>query len=399
MLPRAPPAVWAAQAVQSTPAETLSRPTARGGAGYVWGTRPDTTTRPSMPAPRPLSRILVTGGAGFIGSSLLRGLLARTETAAVRNYDALTYAGLRESVAELEADPRYGLIHDDVTDAERLATAIDDLRPDTLLHLAAESHVDRSIADPQRFVMTNVLGTATVLAAWRDYRDRLPADEADRLTLLHVSTDEVYGPLPAGKAAIEGDLYSPSSPYSASKAGADHLVQAYRRTYGLNSIVAYPTNNYGPRQFPEKLIPLATLRALRGESIPLYGDGLQVRDWLHVDDCAAGLIAIAERGEQNASYHLGAATPGEPEWTNRQIVEAIADAVDALDPTDAGPRRRLIKSVADRAGHDRRYALDSSKARGALGWRPEHDLPTGVRETVRWYLKNPEWIAAAERRA
>lgn len=363
------------------------------------GRQPLSTSACAMSAPRPLSRVLVTGGAGFIGSALLRGLLARTETGVVRNYDALTYAGLRESVADLEADPRYGLIHADVTDAERLAAVIDELRPDALLHLAAESHVDRSIADPQRFVTTNVLGTATVLAAWRDYRDRLPADDADRLTLLHVSTDEVYGPLPVGEAAVEGDLYSPSSPYSAAKAGADHLVQAYRRTYDLDSILAYPTNNYGPRQFPEKLIPLATLRALRGETIPLYGDGLQVRDWLHVDDCAAGLIAIAERGEKNASYHLGAATPGEPEWTNRQIVEAIADAVDELRPSDEGPRRRLIQNVEDRAGHDRRYALDSSKARGELGWRPEHDLPSGIRETVRWYLENPAWVAAAERRA
>ncbi|QDT67996.1 dTDP-glucose 4,6-dehydratase [Planctomycetes bacterium MalM25] len=351
-----------------------------------------------MPIQRPLQRVLVTGGAGFIGSALLRRLLARPGIEGVRNYDALTYAGLPESVAELEADPRYGLVHADVTDPAALTETIDAFRPDVLMHLAAESHVDRSIADPQRFVTTNVVGTATVLAAWRAYRDRVAPAEADGLLLLHVSTDEVYGSLPAGEAAVEGDLYRPSSPYSAAKAGADHLVQAYRRTYGLSSILAYPTNNYGPRQFPEKLVPLATLRALRNEPIPLYGDGLQVRDWLHVDDCAEGLIAIAERGEAAGAYHLGAATAGEREWSNRQVVEAIADGVDELRPSVDGPRRRLIECVDDRPGHDRRYALDSTKARTELGWRPTRELSLGIRETVRWYLENPVWVAAAERR-
>lgn len=351
-----------------------------------------------MPLQRPLQRVLVTGGAGFIGSALLRRLLARPGTEGVQNYDALTYAGLPESIAEIETDPRYTLTHADVTDAQRLQRAIDVFRPDVLMHLAAESHVDRSIADPQRFVTTNVVGTATVLAAWRDYRDRLPPADADRLLLLHVSTDEVYGSLPPGEAAVEGDLYRPSSPYSAAKAGADHLVQAYRRTYGLSSIVAYPTNNYGQRQFPEKLIPLATLRALRNEPIPLYGDGLQVRDWLHVDDCAEGLVAIAERGAAGEAYHLGAATAGEREWSNREVVEAIADAVDGLHPSEDGPRRRLIQRAEDRPGHDRRYALDSSKARTELGWRPTREVSQGIRETVRWYLENPAWVAAAEAR-
>lgn len=349
-----------------------------------------------MPSSRPLLRVLVTGGAGFIGSTLVRRLLDRPG-AVVLNYDALTYAGLRESVSDLESSPNYRFAPGDVTDGAALAAAVAGFRPETLIHLAAESHVDRSIADPEAFVRTNVEGTATVLRVWKGYAEQA-ATEAEPL-LVHVSTDEVYGSLPAGTAATEGDHYAPSSPYSATKAAGDHLVESYRRTYGQRSVIACPTNNYGPRQFPEKLIPLATLRALRGEPIPLYGDGLQVRDWLNVEDCAEGLIAIAERGRAGETYHLGAATAGDREWSNREVVEAICDAVDAFRPAAEGSRRRLIQRVEDRLGHDRRYALDSSKARTELGWRPSHDLAAGIRETVRWYLENPDWVAAAEARA
>lgn len=349
-----------------------------------------------MPSDRPLRRVLVTGGAGFVGSTLLRRLLARPGTA-VLNYDALTYAGLAESVAELEPLAGYRFVHGDVTDGSTLAAAIDGFRPDTLFHLAAESHVDRSIADPEAFVRTNVTGVATVLRVWRQHVGSLGVSPAEEPLLVHVSTDEVYGPLPDGEAAAEGDRYSPSSPYSATKAAADHLVESYRRTYGQRSIIACPTNHYGPRQFPEKLIPLATLRALRNEPIPLYGDGLQIRDWLNVEDGAAGLIAIAQRGRAGETYHLGAAAVGDREWSNREVVEAICDAVDRLAPADQ-PRRRLIRCVEDRPGHDRRYALDSSKARNDLGWRPARDFAAGLPETVRWYLENPEWVAAAEAR-
>lgn len=351
------------------------------------------------PLERPLHRIVVTGGAGFIGSAVLLRFLARPGTR-VLNYDALTYAGLRESVAELETDLRYEFVHGDVLDTALLSHAIRRFRPDVLVHLAAESHVDRSIAEPTAFVRTNVEGTASVLRAWLEYRDELAktdAASADRLLLVHTSTDEVYGPLDKGEFADAAAPYNPSSPYSASKAAADHLVRAFGRTYGLASVIACPTNNYGPRQFPEKLIPLGTLRALRGEPIPLYGDGLQVRDWLHVEDCAAGFEAIAERGVVGATYHLGAATvnDGAYEWTNRRIVEAIADAVDELNG-DTGDRRQLIVNVSDRPGHDRRYALDSSRARDELGWAPTIHLTDGIRQTVQWYAENTEWVATAE---
>lgn len=347
-----------------------------------------------MPAPRLLERLFVTGGAGFMGSTLLRHLLERPGTR-VLNYDALTYAGLRESVELLDADSRYRFIHGDVLDCERLAKAIADFQPDTLIHLAAESHVDRSITKPEVFVRTNVEGTANVLRVWQDYSEGLPND--DERLLVHVSTDEVYGSMAADRRAKEGDPYAPSSPYSATKAAADHLVQAYRRTYGQRSILVYPTNNYGSRQFPEKLIPLATLRALRGEPIPLYGDGLQVRDWLHVDDNAAGLIAAAVWGEAGEGYHLGATMPGDREWTNRQIVETICDAVDEFRPAKVA-RRKLIQQVTDRPGHDRRYALDSSLSREELSWSPKVDLREGIRQTVRWYMENPDWVEAADRR-
>lgn len=331
-----------------------------------------------------------------MGSTLLRRLLDRPGLE-VLNYDALTYAGLAESVQSLETVSSYRFVLGDVLDPEQLAKVIAGFRPDTLIHLAAESHVDRSIAAPEAFVRTNVEGTANVLRVWRHYTEGLTAVESDAALLVHVSTDEVYGSLAPGETAREGDLYLPSSPYSATKAAGDHLVQAYRRTYGLRSIIVYPTNNYGPRQFPEKLVPLATLRALRGEPIPLYGDGLQVRDWLHVDDNAAGVIAAAERGAAGEGYHLGATVPGEPEWTNRQIVEAICEAVDELRP-GKGSRRELIQRVEDRPGHDRRYALDSSKARAELDWAPKIDPPKGIRETVRWYLENQDWVQAAESR-
>ncbi|TWT96177.1 dTDP-glucose 4,6-dehydratase [Botrimarina colliarenosi] len=355
-----------------------------------------------MPSTRPLQRVLVTGGAGFIGSTLLRRLLARTGTR-VLNYDALTYAGLIESVVDLAADPRYAFTQGDVVDAARLAEEVARFRPDTLIHLAAESHVDRSIAEPAAFVRTNVEGTATVLRVWRDYRDRVSHEDAataDSLRLVHVSTDEVYGSLPVGEFAVEGATYNPSSPYSATKAAADHLVRSYGRTYGMPAVIVCPTNNYGPRQFPEKLIPLATLRALRGEPIPLYGDGQQVRDWLHVEDCAAGIVAAAERGRAGETYHLSATSPGETpldEWSNQRVVQALADATDALQ-SGASERRALIERVADRPGHDRRYALDSSKARRELAWRPTRPLAEGLAETARWYAENQAWVAAAERR-
>lgn len=338
-----------------------------------------------------MHRVLVTGGAGFIGSQLVRRLLELPDIE-VLNFDALTYAGLPESLAEIAEHPRYRFIQGDVADIEAMDRAIQDFLPETLFHLAAESHVDRSIEAPDRFVQTNIVGTAVLLKAWLAHRDRLSAADADRLRIIHVSTDEVYGPTPEGEMMKEGAPYAPSSPYSASKAAADHLVHAYQRTYGLQVIITYATNNYGPRQFPEKLIPLIFERLLAGQSAPLYGDGLQERDWLHVDDHCSGLLAAAQRGEPGESYHLGA----EDQRTNRSVVEAIGDCLDELQPIETS-RRELICHVADRPGHDRRYALNAAKARGQLGWAPAIGFDAGLRQTVEWYLANAEWLAAAHR--
>lgn len=348
-----------------------------------------------MPPERDIGRVLVTGGAGFIGSALVRHLLAETG-APLLNFDALTYAGLPESVAEPAGDARYRFVHGDVTDAATVARVIEEFDPQNLIHLAAESHVDRSIAAPNHFVKTNVVGTATLLEAWRRRRDeRLQTnpEAAARMLFLHVSTDEVYGPVADGVAACEGDRYRPSSPYAASKAAADHLVGSYQRTYGLPAIITHATNNYGPRQFPEKLIPLVVERCLADEPIPLYGDGQQSRDWLHVDDHCRALVRVATRGEPGESYHLGA----EDVRTNRSVVEAICDLVDELAP-GAKPRRGLIEHVADRPGHDQRYALDASKARDRLGWSPRLAFEAGLRRTVAWQLENRDWVTAAMRR-
>jgi dTDP-glucose 4,6-dehydratase len=334
---------------------------------------------------------VVTGGCGFIGSALVRALLANPRYA-VLNYDALTYAGLPKSVADCVANPRYRFVRGDVCDAEAISAAIESFDADALLHLAAESHVDRSIASPAEFVRTNVQGTASVLTAWLARRDALAQrrdPRADTLRLVHVSTDEVYGSLGGDRAAREGDRYSPSSPYSASKAAADHLVQAYRTTYGLPAIVAHATNNYGPRQFPEKLLPLVTLRALAGEPLPIYGDGMQVREWLHVEDFCSALLLMLERGLDGESYHAG---PGSG-VTNLELVERVCQVVDDLRRGER-PSLALVTHVEDRPGHDRRYALDCSKLRGELGWAPRVTLEKGVADTVHWYAANQAWVAA-----
>ena len=334
-------------------------------------------------------RILVTGGAGFIGSALVRHLVLRT-VATVVNVDALTYAGNLESLAEVREHPRHHFHRVDIADAQAVRAVFERERPTAVMHLAAESHVDRSIDGPEAFVRTNVTGTFALLAeAMRHWR-ALPKDEAERFRFLHVSTDEVYGALGAEGYFTEASPYRPNSPYSATKAASDHLVRAWVHTYGFPALITNCSNNYGPCQFPEKLIPLNILKAHAGEPMPVYGKGENIRDWLHVDDHVAALLLVLERGRIGETYLVG----GGSERKNIEVVEAIAELVDELDVSrqpSAVSRRRLITFVTDRPGHDQRYAIDSTKLRAELGWQPAHTFESGLRETVAWYLANRTW--------
>lgn len=329
-------------------------------------------------------RVLVTGGAGFIGSALCLRLVDQGWT--VTNLDALTYAAAPASLAALDGHDRYTLVKADIRDAEAVKAAFETARPDAVMHLAAESHVDRSITGAGIFVDTNVMGTFTLLEAARAWRDSLPADQAGAFRFLHVSTDEVFGSLGAEGLFSETTAYDPSSPYSASKAASDHLARAWGRTYGLNILVSNCSNNYGPRQFPEKLIPLMILNALAGKDLPVYGDGSNVRDWLFVDDHARALIDIVERGRAGETYCIG----GNAERTNLDVVQAICDIVDDRRPGGVA-RRELIRFVTDRPGHDARYAIDSTKLQDELGWSPSLDFETGLAQTVDWYLDHEAW--------
>jgi len=329
-------------------------------------------------------RILVTGGSGFIGSALVRRLVS--EGHEVVNLDALTYAAAPASLADLDGHAGYAFLHGDIRDAETVARAYQTARPEAVMHLAAETHVDRSINGAGAFVTTNVNGTFEMLQGARAWRDQLPGEDAEAFRFLHVSTDEVFGSLGADGLFSETTAYDPSSPYSAAKAASDHLARAWGRTYGLDVRVSNCSNNYGPRQFPEKLIPLMILNALEGKALPVYGDGSNVRDWLEVDDHARALIAVVERGRAGETYCIG----GNAERTNLEVVGAICDILDALRPA-AQPRRGLIEFVADRPGHDARYAIDASKAKAELGWEPSVGFEDGLEKTVRWYLDNEAW--------
>lgn len=331
------------------------------------------------------TRILVTGGAGFIGSAVVHHLIGETQ-AHVLCLDKLTYAGRRDSLEGLFESGRLELRVIDICDAAAVAQAFADFDPDSVMHLAAESHVDRSIDGPGDFIQTNVVGTFRMLEASAAHRDRLPVGRREAFRFLHVSTDEVYGALGAEGQFSEDTPYDPRSPYSASKAASDHLVSAWGHTYRLPVLVANASNNYGPRQTPEKLIPLTILNALEGGPLPVYGDGLQVRDWLHVEDHVRALTTILERGIAGRTYNVGA----ENERPNLNVVEAICDLLDAAVPATA-PRRGLIRFVEDRPGHDRRYAIDASRLRGELGWAPSQDFATGLARTVDWYLANRSW--------
>ena len=332
-------------------------------------------------------RVLVTGGAGFIGSAVCRHLVGECGWE-VLNFDCLTYAATLTSLDPVAGSPLYRFVKADIRDRDAVAEAYAGFRPDRIIHLAAESHVDRSIAGAEPFVTTNVVGTYVLLeealAYWRTLQGEAKAD----FRFVHVSTDEVYGSLGESGLFTEATPYDPRSPYSASKAASDHLASAWFHTYGLPVVITNCSNNYGPYHFPEKLIPLVILNAAEGKPLPVYGDGGNVRDWLYVEDHASALRLAAEQGRPGETYNVG----GRNERTNLQVVEAICDLVDEMaGPLPGGPRRRLIGFVPDRPGHDRRYAIDASKIERELGWRARESFETGLRKTVRWYLDRRDW--------
>jgi dTDP-glucose 4,6-dehydratase len=339
-------------------------------------------------------RILVTGGAGFIGGAMVRRLLADSE-AEVFNLDKMGYASDLTSIEALpHATERHTLLRVDLTDAVATAEAVRQADPDLVLHLAAESHVDRSIDGPAAFIDSNVSGTFHLLQAVRAHWEALPAERRDGFRFHHISTDEVFGSLGATGRFSETTPYDPRSPYSASKAASDHLVNAWHHTYGLPVVLTNCSNNYGSWQFPEKLIPVVILKAAAGEPIPLYGDGANVRDWLYVDDHVDALLLAATRGELGRSYCVG----GHGERTNKQVVESICTLLDQLLPAGA-PHARLITPVTDRPGHDRRYAIDPARISSELGWKPSHSFEAGLEATVRWYLEHQDWCSQVRARA
>jgi dTDP-glucose 4,6-dehydratase len=330
-------------------------------------------------------RLLVTGGAGFIGSAFCRHVVEETKDE-VLNLDALTYAAAPGSLTPLEGATGYGFVHGSVTDGSLIRRVLAQHQPNAVLHLAAETHVDRSIETPQVFVATNVMGTAVLLDAVLAYWRSLKGAARERFRFLHVSTDEVYGSLGRDGVFTEKTPYAPRSPYSASKAGADHLVAAWFHTYGLPVVISNCSNNYGPYQFPEKLIPLMIINALEGRDLPVYGDGRQVRDWLHVEDHVRALRLILERGHPGERYNIGSRS----ERTNLDVVRGICDLLDEVT-REGRSRRELIRFSEDRPGHDRRYAIDPSKIERELGWRPKVRFEEGLRDTVRWYLQRRDW--------
>lgn len=332
--------------------------------------------------------ILVTGGAGFIGANFVLDWLA-TQDEPVLNLDALTYAGNLENLATLAGDDRHHFIHGDICDRTLVDRLLAEHRPRAIVHFAAESHVDRSIHGPGAFVRTNVEGTFTLLEAARAWWGSLGVEEAAAFRFLHVSTDEVYGSLgPNDPAFAETKAYEPNSPYSASKAASDHLVRAWHHTYGLPVLTTNCSNNYGPYQFPEKLIPLTIANALAGRPLPIYGDGRNVRDWLYVGDHCSAVREVLARGRVGETYNVG----GWNEQPNIDIVNIICGLLDELRPDPAGPYARLITFVKDRPGHDRRYAIDARKIERELGWRPAETFASGIRRTVQWYLENQGWV-------
>lgn len=331
-------------------------------------------------------RFLITGGAGFIGSAVVRHLIGQTDNQ-VMVVDKLTYAGNLDSLAPVAKDSRYGFLRADIADAAKMREVFVTFKPDVVMHLAAESHVDRSIDGPGEFIQTNIVGTFVLLQTALGHWRKLNGSAADRFRFHHISTDEVFGSLGAEGFFTEETPYQPRSPYSASKASSDHLVQAWHHTYGLPTVISNCSNNYGPYHFPEKLIPLIILNALENKPLPVYGTGSNVRDWLYVEDHARALALIATKGKIGESYNVG----GNNEKANIDVVRGICRLVDELAPDAAGPREKLITFVKDRPGHDMRYAIDARKIERELGWRPQETFETGLRKTVAWYLANRAW--------
>jgi dTDP-glucose 4,6-dehydratase len=339
-------------------------------------------------------KLLVTGGAGFIGSNLIHHIIDRPEVEILVNLDCLTYAGHLENLQDVSAHPKYVFEKADIRDKHAVHQVVHDRGITHVMHLAAESHVDRSIDGPADFIHTNIVGTFHLLEACRTAwmkKDSPP----ERCRFHHVSTDEVYGSLGPTGAFTETTPYAPNSPYSASKASSDMLVRAYHHTYGLPAVITNCSNNYGPCQYPEKLIPVVIQSVLARRSIPVYGDGMNVRDWLYVEDHAEALWQVLTRGREGETYNIG----GNSECPNLEIVRLICDLVDELAPAAGGNSRSLITFVKDRPGHDLRYAIDASKIRSELGWQPAHTFAQGIRNTVQWYLEHPEWVKAVTHRS
>ncbi len=336
-----------------------------------------------------MQTLLVTGGAGFIGSNFVRSALADPDRRIV-NLDKLTYAGNLDSLADLASEPRHRFVAGDIGDADLVSRLLHEHAVDAIVHFAAESHVDRSIDGPAAFIETNIVGTFRLLECARDYWAQLPAPRKTAFRFLQVSTDEVYGSLGAEGKFTETTAYAPNSPYSASKAAADHLVRAWHHTYGLPVLTTNCSNNYGPYQFPEKLIPLMIAKALVGEPLPIYGDGGNVRDWLYVEDHCQAVLRVLAAGRCGEVYNIG----GNSERTNLEVVDTLCDLLDETCPNSPHrPHRQLKTFVTDRPGHDRRYAIDASKLERELGWQPQHSFETGLAHTVRWYLQHQDWCA------
>ncbi|WP_353570896.1 dTDP-glucose 4,6-dehydratase [Candidatus Albibeggiatoa sp. nov. BB20] len=332
-------------------------------------------------------KLIVTGGAGFIGSAVIRHLINNTDYE-VLNLDKLTYAGNLDSLAPIEHNPHYHFSHADICDAEAVNRILNEFQPDAIMHLAAESHVDRSIDGPAEFMHTNIIGTYTLLEACRHYWQQLSDEKKAQFRFHHVSTDEVYGSLGETGLFTEATAYQPNSPYSASKASSDHLVRAWHHTFKLPVVTTNCSNNYGPYQFPEKLIPLMILNALDGKPLPIYGKGDNVRDWLYVDDHARALCLVLEKGRVGETYNIG----GHNEKQNIEVVQTLCQILDKLCPTSVyKPHDQLLTYVKDRPGHDLRYAIDADKIDNELGWKPQETFETGLRKTVEWYLNNRQW--------